>query len=198
MSLSPFVKKRLEEEFRIATSKNSPDRTVAPLKDGDLLVWRAYLRGHDATLHSFEIRIGRKFPLEPPDVECLTPLSHPNIEPPRPEGLGRVCLPWISDSRVWSPQTRINAIVDGLVYLLNNPNPCDPLMHSRCLEEAMKMIQQKINESKSLDDKLRAHAESLLVTARRLLSQGSNDKAHELTKQVCLMIQKHEKIKWDR
>jgi len=195
MSLSPFIMKRLEEELNIAVSKNTLDRTVAPLKKGDLFVWRGYLKGSDGAMHSFEIRIGRKFPLEPPEVEWLTPISHPNIEPPRLEGFGRVCLPWITDPRVWSPQTRINAIVDGLVYLLNNPNPCDPLMHSKCLEEAMSMVQLRMAKSETLDVGIKSQAQSLLANARNMLSRGGNKEALELIKQACLMIQRPEKAR---
>jgi ubiquitin-protein ligase len=194
MMISHFIKRRLEEELEIAISKNTSERIVLPLNGNDLSRWRGYIKGPDGALHSFEIRIGEKFPLEPPEIEWLTPISHPNIEPPRLLGagsFGRVCLPWITDPSVWTPQTRINAIVDGLVYLLNNPNPCDPLMHSECLKTAIKMVKEKIS-SGNLNSNKRSQAQTLLIAAEAALSQGNNHSAIQLIKEACMVIKRRE------
>jgi ubiquitin-protein ligase len=177
--LNPFIKKRMEDELKIATQKNTADRTVTPLRDGDPSIWRGYLKGANAEFHSFELKVSDKFPLEPPSIEWLTPIKHPNIEPPRPEGLGRICLPWISDPKEWNPQTRINSIIDGLVYLLNNPNPYDPLMNSTCLRGTIDMLRDK--------GKISNDAKNILDMASSTLSRGDNKSAYDLVKRAGLL-----------
>lgn len=183
--MSHLFRKRLEDELKIAMSKNTPKRTVAPKRKGDPSVWRGYIEAPDGVMHSFEIRVGDRFPLEPPEVEWLTPISHPNIEPPRPEGMGRVCLPWITDRSEWSPQTRINSIVDGLVYLLNNPNPADPLMHTQCLRNATEMIKKELKQADKTVDVPKV--QTLLTTAITNIERGDNRLGYDLVKQAALL-----------
>ena len=53
---------------------------------------------------------------------CLTKIYHPNIDLE-----GHVCLNILRDD--WKPVLDINAVIYGIIYLLYEPNPNDPLNH---------------------------------------------------------------------
>ena len=60
------------------------------------------------------------YPHEPPKVQCLTKIYHPNIDLE-----GNVCLNILRED--WKPVLDINAVIYGLIYLFYEPNPDDPL-----------------------------------------------------------------------
>lgn len=71
---------------------------------------------------SFTIKVPDMYPHEPPKVMCTTPIYHPNIDTS-----GHVCLNILRDD--WKPVLDINAVIYGLIFLLYEPNPNDPLNH---------------------------------------------------------------------
>jgi ubiquitin-protein ligase len=83
------------------------------------------------TVHSFKITFGRSFPYQPPVVQWLTPIYHPNIASPS-EG-GRVCLKAI-DSRQF--EFNLTDLIKSVVQLLAHPNPTSPLDTRSCTEAA--------------------------------------------------------------
>ena len=179
--MSYFFNERLKKELEYVLSKNTPDRTITPLKEEDLKTWRGYIKGANKETHTFEIRL-TQYPLSPPEIEWLTPISHPNIEPPKPEGNGLPCLPWLTDPTFWSPKTKINSIVEGLVFLFNNPNPADPMGHPKCLKLAIEMIRAHAKTDSSDNDFSKVNA--VLITAENALVSGDTKTAHQLVKQA--------------
>jgi ubiquitin-conjugating enzyme E2 M len=71
---------------------------------------------------AFTIKVPDMYPHEPPKVLCVTPIYHPNIDT-----AGHVCLNILRDD--WKPVLDINAVIYGLIFLLYEPNPNDPLNH---------------------------------------------------------------------
>jgi ubiquitin-protein ligase len=179
--MSTFFEERLKKELEYVASKNTPKRTIIPIKEGNLKTWRGHIKGPNKETHTFEIRLTH-YPLSPPEIEWLTPISHPNIEPPKPEGNGLPCLPWLTNPTFWSPKTKINSIIEGLVFLLNNPNPADPMAHPKCLKLAIKMIRNHVkthrpkHEFSKINDKL--------ITAENILVNGDTKTAYQLVKQA--------------
>lgn len=73
----------------------------------------------------FQFDIGEKYPMEPPDVECLsTPIYHPNIDLN-----GNICLNLLRPD--WTPINTFENVIYGLILLFENPNFIDPLPSSR-------------------------------------------------------------------
>jgi len=105
-------------------------------EDASLTVWHGYIAGQgpfSGQTHEVRIMLTRKFPFEPPQVTWLTDVFHPNIEPPPGRGgYGRVCLNLLD--RDWTPMKHLPAIAEGLMYLLNHPNPADALANPTCQE----------------------------------------------------------------
>ncbi|CAH0481054.1 unnamed protein product [Peronospora belbahrii] len=70
--------------------------------------------------YSFSFKIPPMYPHDPPKVQCLTKIYHPNIDLD-----GNVCLNILRED--WKPVLDINSVIYGLIYLFYEPNPDDPL-----------------------------------------------------------------------
>lgn len=66
------------------------------------------------------IYITDNYPFHPPIVKFNTPVYHPNIS-----DSGEICLNILKKD--WSPILTIKKVLLGIIALLNNPNPDDPL-----------------------------------------------------------------------
>ena len=73
----------------------------------------------------FKINIPDRYPFEPPKVEFVTPVYHPNID-----GQGRICLDILKmpPAGDWRPSINLYSVLTSLQLLLSEPNPRDPLM----------------------------------------------------------------------
>uniref|UniRef100_H3G6E1 UBC core domain-containing protein n=1 Tax=Phytophthora ramorum TaxID=164328 RepID=H3G6E1_PHYRM len=67
------------------------------------------------------------YPHDPPKVQCLTKIYHPNIDLD-----GNVCLNILRED--WKPVLDINSVIYGLIYLFYEPNPDDPLNKAEAAE----------------------------------------------------------------
>jgi len=191
LALDAWLHSRLQGEWETTKPKNTEERTIAPVDEKSLRVWRGYLRHHKGEMHAFEMRFTKAYPLEPPEFEWLTPISHPNIEPPKPQGLGRVCLDWLTNPREWSPDTSVNAIIEGALYVLNNPNPSDPMMHRSCLREAIRMLEEDISKHSDAEPNL-PKVRMLLASAKQSIERPSvstsDEMAYKLIKEAALLL----------
>lgn len=70
----------------------------------------------------FSIKVGADYPHAPPKVSCRTPIYHPNIDKD-----GNVCLNILKAD--WKPVLDVTAVIHGLIFLFDEPNPDDPLNH---------------------------------------------------------------------
>lgn len=90
----------------------------------DLMNFNIYIRPDDGfwrdARYKFSFLIKPMYPHDPPKVKCETPIYHPNIDLE-----GNVCLNILRED--WKPILSISAVVYGLIHLMLEPNPTDPL-----------------------------------------------------------------------
>ena len=72
----------------------------------------------------FQLTFPPNYPFNPPIFKFIIPVYHPNVD-----DQGAICLSLLKDGE-WKPSTRIVAILEGIMGLLVNPNPDDPLVAS--------------------------------------------------------------------
>jgi ubiquitin-conjugating enzyme E2 M len=92
----------------------------------------------------FNYKVPDDYPFKPPKVTCLDKIYHPNIDLE-----GNVCLNLLRKD--WKPILDTNAVVYGLMFLFNEPNPDDPLNQ----EAAAVLRQSKQTFARNVDRSLR-------------------------------------------
>lgn len=67
----------------------------------------------------------QRYPFEPPKVQFVTPIYHPNID-----SAGRICLDTLNlpPKGAWKPSLNISTVLSSLQLLMSEPNPDDGLM----------------------------------------------------------------------
>jgi len=88
---------------------------------------------------TFEVKTKDSYPHKPCKVFCKSKILHPNIL----ELDGEVCLSIFDDD--WMPTMRLEDYVQGILYLLHNPNFEDPLSDYFCIAREQGRIQDAIN-----------------------------------------------------
>ncbi|MFX0015559.1 MAG: ubiquitin-conjugating enzyme family protein [Promethearchaeota archaeon] len=109
---------RLSIEAQELAREQPTFRTV----NNDLTHWRGEILGsglYEGGVFFIEIHIPRKYPFEPPKVRFKTPIWHVNIFKEK------VCVGILG--KEWSPAYSLVQIVETIRFLLNSPNPDDPL-----------------------------------------------------------------------
>jgi hypothetical protein len=81
--------------------------------------------------HKCKINLPEEYPLKPPIVTWLTPISHPNIVPQIPAA---VCVSILGET--WRPDLKLVSVINALHFLLADPNPDNVFDHPKCLEAA--------------------------------------------------------------
>ncbi|CAI5711275.1 unnamed protein product [Peronospora destructor] len=92
------------------------DLTVFDVKYEEIAVDTGLWKGAS---YGFSFKIPPMYPHDPPKVQCLTKIYHPNIDLD-----GNVFKYPTWD---WKPVLDINSVIYGLIYLFYEPNPDDPL-----------------------------------------------------------------------
>jgi len=117
-------------EFRIQKDVSELDggecaRTIFP-NPNDLMNFEVEIRPNDGFwngyCYKFKFEVPDQYPHEAPKVKCCDKIYHPNID-----YQGNVCLNILRAD--WRPVLNINAVIYGLILLLDAPNPNDPLNH---------------------------------------------------------------------
>lgn len=111
--------------------KNDPPHGVTCwCKQGKLNNLEANLLGAEGTpyeggVFKLDIEIPTNYPFQPPHVQFLTQIYHPNIDT-----AGRICLDVLKSPPTgsWKPAHNLHTILTSIQLLLAEPNPDDGLM----------------------------------------------------------------------
>ena len=119
------MKKELER-----LKKDPPHGVTCWSKEGRLNHLEANLLGAGGTpyeggVFKVEIKIPNNYPFEPPHVQFLTKIYHPNIDT-----AGRICLDVLKSPPTgsWKPTHNLSLVLTSIQLLLAEPNPDDGLM----------------------------------------------------------------------
>lgn len=167
MQRATRMKKELER-----LEKDPPHGVSCWPKDGRLDCLEAKLIGAEDTpyeggIFRLEIKIPERYPFEPPQVQFLTKIYHPNIDT-----AGRICLDVLKSppQGSWKPAHNVSTVLTSIQLLIAEPNPDDGLMaeisheykHNRpkFIEKAREWVKNHAGESstrkrvsESLEDK---------------------------------------------
>lgn len=80
---------------------------------------------YEGGVFSLEVAVPERYPFEPPRVQFLTPIYHPNIDT-----AGRICLDILKPppKGAWGPALNLSSVLTSIQLLMTEPNPEDPLM----------------------------------------------------------------------
>ncbi len=92
----------------------------------------------------FNILLADEFPSNPPTINCLTQLYHPNLDVYE-EDDGNVCLNLLDEH--WSESCTLEDVVQGLLFLIHNPNISDPLSSLFCGDEEYEEFEKDVRIS---------------------------------------------------
>lgn len=116
---------RLQKELEMITNE-PPENCSAGLKNNsDLYSWKATLIGpkksiYEGGIFHLDINFPENYPFNPPKINFVTKIYHPNIN-----SAGSICLDILKSE--WSPALNIIQILLSICSLLTDPNPNDPL-----------------------------------------------------------------------
>lgn len=80
---------------------------------------------YEGGIFSLDIRIPDRYPFQPPQVQFVTPIYHPNVD-----NAGRICLDVLKSQPQgsWKPAHNLSTVLTSIQLLLSDPNPDDGLM----------------------------------------------------------------------
>lgn len=137
---------------------------------------------YEGGIFRLEIKIPPRYPFEPPQVQFVTQIYHPNVDT-----AGRICLDVLKapPQGSWKPAHNISTILTSIQLLIAEPNPDDGLMaeisheykhnRPRFLEKAKEWVQKYAREGSSVQkkvDKLTSDRETL--SSNEKLVAGEN------------------------
>ena len=111
--------KRLAKELADMSRDPPPSISAGPVDDGNIYIWSATISGPSESpyaggLFTLRISIPSDYPFEPPKVQFVTRICHPNVRPD-----GAICLDILKEQ--WSPALTI-AKVSARLSLQPHPH----------------------------------------------------------------------------
>jgi len=80
---------------------------------------------YNGGIFTLDIHLPDRYPFEPPKINFVTPIYHPNVDTG-----GRICLESLKmpPAGAWSPVLNVVTVLTTIQHLMAEPNPDDPLM----------------------------------------------------------------------
>ncbi|CAG8449063.1 7276_t:CDS:2 [Diversispora eburnea] len=120
---------RMKRELEILERDIPPGIVCYPIDDS-FMRFCAQIKGPKDTPYEegtfkVDVQIPARYPLEPPKMQFITPIYHPNID-----DAGRICLDLLKmpPNGSWKPSLNISTTLTSLSLLMAEPNPDDPLV----------------------------------------------------------------------
>ena len=128
-SLTGVALMRVQKELKMIYEEPPPG--ISAWASGDSLSeLEAIICGAEGTPYAsgrFRLQLSMpvRYPFEPPKVQFVTPIYHPNID-----SAGRICLDTLNlpPKGAWKPSLNISTVLSSLQLLMSEPNPDDGLM----------------------------------------------------------------------
>ena len=121
--------KRVAKELKaLNKSDGCPEGVIGAGPRGDnLLEWQASIEGPEGTPYEdgiffLNVKFPTDYPFKPPEVTFETTIYHPNVN----TSSGAICMDTLKQDQ-WGPSTTLAQVLSGLLQLLAQPNPDDPL-----------------------------------------------------------------------
>lgn len=118
--------KRIQTEISVITNSKHKDipENVSIGPTDNIFVWNATIFGAEGTPYfggNFKLKIDlpHDYPFNPPKVQFITKIFHPNIN-----DMGLICLDILKTQ--WSPALNLTQVMLSILALMSNPNPDDP------------------------------------------------------------------------
>jgi ubiquitin-conjugating enzyme E2 D/E len=115
--------KRVYREY-LDISNNPINGWVVFMRDDDPTSWKVVLSDLDGHYSNgrwlLTVNFSSEYPFRAPKVRFVTPIYHTNIN-----NDGHICMSLLSDE--WNPALKVSDILQGIVYLLQNPDYQNPL-----------------------------------------------------------------------
>eukprot|EP01114_Cavostelium_apophysatum_P014504 TRINITY_DN3783_c0_g1_i1.p1 TRINITY_DN3783_c0_g1~~TRINITY_DN3783_c0_g1_i1.p1 ORF type:complete len:151 (+),score=43.52 TRINITY_DN3783_c0_g1_i1:110-562(+) len=120
------MSKRLQKELKEFMDEPKPWCKAELAKDDNLFAWKADLIGPDKSpyekgVFKLDIEIPADYPFKPPKVKFATKIYHPNVKSD-----GNFCTD-ILTTEGWSPQLKIQQVLQTIYQLLSEPDADHPL-----------------------------------------------------------------------
>ncbi|RUP46715.1 ubiquitin-conjugating enzyme/RWD-like protein [Jimgerdemannia flammicorona] len=119
---------RVKRELEIL-DRDLPQGIICYPVDDNCSHFSAQIKGTKGTPYEggtfkLDIQITSSYPIQPPKVQFVTPIYHPNID-----SGGRICLDILKLPPMgsWKPSINISTVLISLSVLMGDPNPDDPL-----------------------------------------------------------------------
>jgi ubiquitin-conjugating enzyme E2 D/E len=117
--------RRIQKELADLKKDPPSNCSAGPIGD-DLFKWEGVILGptdcpYAGGVFKLQILFPVDYPFKPPNVQFLTKIYHPNINPS-----GLICLDILKQQ--WSPALTISKVLLSITSLLTDPNPDDPFV----------------------------------------------------------------------
>ncbi|XP_076450573.1 ubiquitin-conjugating enzyme E2 T-like [Babylonia areolata] len=137
---------RVKRELQMLQESPPPGISCYPVADNISQFEAKIVGGEDTPYHGgvykIHIELSERYPFEPPKVQFITPIYHPNID-----NIGRICLDTLKmpPKGAWKPCLNLLTVLTSLQLLMAQPNPDDALMASIAEEfkNTPELFQQK-------------------------------------------------------